>query len=640
MDRLKKLIQENDIISFDVFDTLIKRDVKEPKDIFSIVEWNFNKGKMNALLFRKLRIDSEAEARKSGPYREVNLDEIYDAVAEKIGKAEAKELESLEVSVEMAFCHANPIMVEYFKYAVSLGKRVFVISDMYLPGKIIEKLLKKNNIEGFEKVYSSCDLRVTKWDNGQLYKSIIQENRLENKSILHIGNDYKADYQMALKCGLHAFLYKSALKKSDYCSNTREKQSISYACLKSFICNHIGDNQNRDFDIGFSVFGPLLYSYLMWLKKLAKENDVNQILFVSRDGYILKRGFDLVCSDITSKYFYGSRRAIILPVLQYDKDLSKMLSHYKSWGKYVTIREVFKRIGIDLSHEDYQRITEKLGILPDKLLSTKNIQENPQVCQLYSAVKGQIYDKSFKQFEILSNYLKKEKVAGKTAISDIGGGCTIEYALREFLEKANRDVELFGYYLFTNQDCNNHRQSFFNLNSSSELRALFRICSLFLEVFLSAPHGTVLEYDYKNGGVIPQMGEYMYSNRKEDQEKIRNLQEGALDFVRLFHHSLGNFINLSFEDAIANFKKFGITPTYKDAVIWGDFMFDSDTFSPMAKPQLINVYLSHPKQLIRDFRITFWPGGFLVRLFRSSVPSEILFRMWPLIEKVKNIIRK
>lgn len=38
MDNLKKQINEYDVVSFDIFDTLLVRDVYSPKDIFCILE--------------------------------------------------------------------------------------------------------------------------------------------------------------------------------------------------------------------------------------------------------------------------------------------------------------------------------------------------------------------------------------------------------------------------------------------------------------------------------------------------------------------------------------------------------------------------------------------------------------------------
>ena len=40
--KLKKLIDSHDVVSFDIFDTLIKRNCMYPTDVFQIVENRFN----------------------------------------------------------------------------------------------------------------------------------------------------------------------------------------------------------------------------------------------------------------------------------------------------------------------------------------------------------------------------------------------------------------------------------------------------------------------------------------------------------------------------------------------------------------------------------------------------------------------
>ena len=68
-------------ISFDVFDTLIKRIVLEPKDIFKFLDLSFNQLFENAnyIYFSDIRMVAEAHAR-SCKNEEVTLDEIYETI--------------------------------------------------------------------------------------------------------------------------------------------------------------------------------------------------------------------------------------------------------------------------------------------------------------------------------------------------------------------------------------------------------------------------------------------------------------------------------------------------------------------------------------------------------------------------------
>ena len=58
-DELVKLLSEYDVVSFDIFDTLILRPLAKPTDLFYILE-----KRLNIKCFHDLRIEAEVQARK------------------------------------------------------------------------------------------------------------------------------------------------------------------------------------------------------------------------------------------------------------------------------------------------------------------------------------------------------------------------------------------------------------------------------------------------------------------------------------------------------------------------------------------------------------------------------------------------
>ena len=77
----KKLIKNDDIkvVSFDIFETLVFRDVAQPKDIF----YKIGKKKYVKKIFSKvknfmyLRIEAEKKARIENNFKEITLEKIY-----------------------------------------------------------------------------------------------------------------------------------------------------------------------------------------------------------------------------------------------------------------------------------------------------------------------------------------------------------------------------------------------------------------------------------------------------------------------------------------------------------------------------------------------------------------------------------
>lgn len=125
----KQLLQY-DVVSFDIFDTLIFRPFSSPSDLFYIVGANHQ-----YLDFAGIREQSEREVRlerykKSGTY-EVILDEIYNYMEKHVGIDSSSEIEP-ELTIECELCYAQPYVIEVYKILQSKQKTIVITSDMYL----------------------------------------------------------------------------------------------------------------------------------------------------------------------------------------------------------------------------------------------------------------------------------------------------------------------------------------------------------------------------------------------------------------------------------------------------------------------------------------------------------------------------
>lgn len=202
------VIDRAEIISFDVFDTLVVRNVKEPADVFDLVENAYNRENPGKQIigFKRIRIESERRARSNSKYKEITLDEIYDELESIYGDS-CKRLRELEISMEKNICQANEEMKCFYDKMRELGKRIIIISDMYLSKEIIKDILDRCGYEGYEKIFVSSEYRLMKRD-GSLFEIVKQEYVVgENRCTLHIGDHPLADDIAPKKKGLQTFLY-------------------------------------------------------------------------------------------------------------------------------------------------------------------------------------------------------------------------------------------------------------------------------------------------------------------------------------------------------------------------------------------------------------------------------------------------
>lgn len=200
---LNYLIKKYSIITFDIFDTLVERKVDRPSDVFVIVGEKIL-GKESAEIFVKDRIEAENIARRKLCNVEVSLGDIYKILEKKY----EKHIESLineEIQTEIDICIPKSMGISAFNYAIAQKKEVYIISDMYLPQNVIEKILSKCEITGEKEVFVSNECGVNKI-SGKLFQYVVDKYKLDTSEILHIGDSIKADCFGAMKMGIRPYL--------------------------------------------------------------------------------------------------------------------------------------------------------------------------------------------------------------------------------------------------------------------------------------------------------------------------------------------------------------------------------------------------------------------------------------------------
>ena len=109
IQKIKKTIDSKNIISFDIFDTLIRRMIKNPHDIFDLIERKYNSLNVGNKIsdFKRNRILSEKECRNKSTNEEITIDEIYSNLEKVYDKKQANILKELEKNIEIDFCKGN-----------------------------------------------------------------------------------------------------------------------------------------------------------------------------------------------------------------------------------------------------------------------------------------------------------------------------------------------------------------------------------------------------------------------------------------------------------------------------------------------------------------------------------------------------
>ena len=185
-------------ISFDIFDTLIERDVSDPLDIFTLVE--NETGEPN---FRIKRIQAEKVARDKSLSKEVNIEDIYREYNAE--RDSCNSLKDTELRIESEHIHVKNSVLSFFQRCMTKGKNIFLVSDMYLNADFIDYLLKKCGIHGYKKIYVSCEYEKNKVTS-ELFKVLLEDAGIMKNDIVHFGDSPKADLLGARKAGIFSVL--------------------------------------------------------------------------------------------------------------------------------------------------------------------------------------------------------------------------------------------------------------------------------------------------------------------------------------------------------------------------------------------------------------------------------------------------
>ena len=197
------ILKHYDTVSFDIFDTLIEREVCRPSDIFRIAGREVL-GAGEEDTFCRKRIIAEEIAREGRENHEVVLDNIYEELLGEYG-SKCSILKEAEVDLEVRLCHKKKANFPFYKTCNAKGKQIFLVSDMYLPSEIIRNMLNKCGIDQYNALYVSGEYGRNKI-SGELFQVLLRDNHIDCSRMVHIGDSIKADVMGAHKAGIKAVL--------------------------------------------------------------------------------------------------------------------------------------------------------------------------------------------------------------------------------------------------------------------------------------------------------------------------------------------------------------------------------------------------------------------------------------------------
>ncbi len=559
-------IMEFPIVSFDVFDTLLIRSFNDPKDLFYIIG-----ERLNITEFYYVRVMAEKKVKEKNRilhgYSEATITEIYEEIERETG-LNAKEGIEAEFNAEMDYCKANPYMKQVYRMCKEQGKKIIIISDMYLLPDMIDKLLAKNGFTGYEKLYVSNEYHCGKGrDNGPIYEYVGMKYNL--KDIVHIGDNKTADVDNALRHGLHVRHYISGREEGKG-RTTHDMSELILSAYTGLVNYHLynGAKQyTKYYEYGFICGGLYVLGYCNWIMQKVKEHGIDKVLFLARDGAIYKTVFEKINQDTECDYFLWSR----IPNTKYTYRTRRAFAYRGVLESLAKNESEVSYLDDFLEQFDLSFLNEYLqdyALIQNAPISFENID---RIQSMLADHYDDILERGLATETELHNYITKKIGNSKNvAFVDVGWLGSAPLALKSIIEndmKLQCKVRCFcaairstsrenvsakmlkgdtEAYMFSSRE----NRDMFASHTKENVTAKYGLNYVWFEMLTQA--------QMPGFGDFIEGGKYRFQTPEvENYEKIKEMHRGIIDFCNAYIHTFSKdsyLLNISGCDAYRPFR--------------------------------------------------------------------------------------
>ncbi len=374
--------QRYQLISIDIFDTLLHRAVSTPIALFIELGRQARKlGLIDACIsaeeFQAVRIEMERRARqlhgRNHCSQEVGIDEIW---RQAPTEWPAEKLMTLELDIEYALSFPNPYTLALTEFLAEIGIPFCFTSDTYFPRPFLLRLLTKAGLRHVDalQLLLSNEHDANKSTGSLFVKLLAVFPHLKATDILHVGDDPVADGIQAKRYGI-ASCYLDTLHLPAQISRRmvllgNDKQLNPLTTLERlghFAAPNDGNNDQFFRYLGTSLIGPSLAAFCLWVVKDALARNISLICPIMREGALfaplLRSAITLLGADIAVQPFYISRRAAFLAAME---ELNEdTIAHYGS-RRHFTLANLISELSLPepegpLQEQKHLELADLLG---------------------------------------------------------------------------------------------------------------------------------------------------------------------------------------------------------------------------------------------------------------------------------------
>ncbi|PHR28326.1 MAG: hypothetical protein COA36_07060 [Desulfotalea sp.] len=327
-------------VTFDLFDTLLIRRIHDPdlvklpvarfvsalsKEYDCPVGWKKVEDLRDGIERTHRSKTGESFADHEACYPKYMLELLCEIFGESTGPKLLDRVTEYELFMENSMLVPRVELVNWLKELADAGKRIFIISDMYLPASHLKKLVAHAGIlDLVEDVISSSDTFLAK-ASGEAYPLVAEKYDIAYKDWLHIGDNGFSDGMRAAEVGIESLIIhdpKEDQRKSliqRYYNYSDGKPFWRGRVLQQLMAPHEGENVDQSplYIEGYNFIGPMIGLFVQRIAELCIEKKLTKVFFLSREGWTFKRYWEQAMPALYPQgglpeveYLYVSRMAL------------------------------------------------------------------------------------------------------------------------------------------------------------------------------------------------------------------------------------------------------------------------------------------------------------------------------------------
>jgi len=516
------------VVSTDVFDTLVWRQVPEPVDAFLLVAERLRERgalspSVSARGFGQLRRLAERRARterqRYHEQSEVRLGEIYERIPPWVfDSAERQEAVEAELEVETELLVPDLDVVALLSAAREAGKQVIAVSDIYFSEGQLRRLFNQPVLGEvhFDRILTSSDHRTNK--SGGLFEIALRAMGVGPGEVVHLGDNFEADIEFPRRLGIASFHFErrpepfasvaelEAPLMPDVAESSAEAGLVSgLTATRTKVLSRRQLAETPDalqpyWRYGATVLGPVFTGFAEWVQEHCERTGVRRVGCLMREGAflgeLLRHSGAYLGTELEPVPLWLNRSLCLrASIAQASEDeLERLLVRRSA----TTVEGLCATLGVPLS------------LLPEWSSHAGTSLEDPVVRHNFlralsadERVRAEILARSRELRERIVAYVDAFGGGdGPLTLIDLGWGASIQGLLARALTKAGAPRQTVGLYLVTHEGAAEQVVQGIEAHGflgdyglpEATVKTVMRSPEL-LEQICMPPHGTQLDLD-------------------------------------------------------------------------------------------------------------------------------------------------